>query len=197
MIKAYKYRLKPNREQEKALRRECGTVRYVYNWALEKKIEAYSTEKKTLSEFDLIKMVTVLKRTEGLEWIAETAQNQTLCASMRNLNSAYTKFFKEKKGFPKFKKKGRSRDSITFFRSFHIDADANEGTRKGKIKVPRLGWLNAHIDRIPSADSELKMMTVSHDPSGKWFASVVFDNLRQVPEKKSLPKMENTVGIDL
>ena len=108
MIKAYKYKLKPNENQKIFFEKSFGCTRFVYNWALSKRIEAYQQEKKRLSCIDLCKMLTFLKKEEDKLWLNEVS-NECLQQSIRNMDSAFTKFFREKKGFPKFKSKKDNR----------------------------------------------------------------------------------------
>ena len=70
MFKAYKFRVYPTNEQESKFIQHFGAVRFVYNWALEQKIKVYEIENKSLSRFDLNKMLPDLKREN--EWLKET-----------------------------------------------------------------------------------------------------------------------------
>lgn len=108
MIKAYKYRLYPNGEQRTFFEKSFGCARYVYNWALSKRIEAYQQRKERLSYQDLCKMLTILKKEEDKLWLSEVS-NECLQQSIRNMDSAFTRFFREKKGFPKYKSKKNDR----------------------------------------------------------------------------------------
>ena len=110
MLRAYKYRLQPTQEQRTFFEKSFGCTRYIYNWALAKRIEAYQTEGKRINAIDLCRMLTELKKQEGMEWLKEVS-NECLQQSIRNLDSAFTRFFREKKGFPKFKSKKDSRKS--------------------------------------------------------------------------------------
>jgi putative transposase len=65
MIRGYKYRIYPNRVQVEQLKQMFGNARFVYNWALAKRIEAYESEKKTPSAYDLMKELTELKKQDG------------------------------------------------------------------------------------------------------------------------------------
>ena len=73
MLRAYKYRLHPTKEQKIFFAKSFGCVRYVYNWALNKRIEAYQTENKRINSIDLCKMLTDLKKEEGMEWLKEVS----------------------------------------------------------------------------------------------------------------------------
>lgn len=101
MLKAYKYRIYPSKEQRILIEKHFGCTRFIYNWALDKRIKAYSKDKTSLNFFAMVPELTKLKK--ELEWLKEV-NSQSLQASLLNLDKAFTKFFKEKTGFPKFKK---------------------------------------------------------------------------------------------
>ena len=102
MLKAYKYRIYPNQKQKELLSRIFGQVRFVYNLGLETKIIAYTGNKKHLDMFNLTKQITELKKTDA-PWLKDSP-SQSLQSSIRNLDIAYTNFFRGA-GFPKFKNK--------------------------------------------------------------------------------------------
>lgn len=66
MLKSYEYRLYPNKEQTIMLAKHFGCSRFIYNWALTKRIEEYEKTGKTISKFELNKMITQLKKTKKL-----------------------------------------------------------------------------------------------------------------------------------
>ena len=70
MLRAYKYRIYPNKTQKEQIEKQFGACRFVYNWALEQKIKYYETEKKTLSCFTITNHLAILK-TEGYEWLQD------------------------------------------------------------------------------------------------------------------------------
>jgi putative transposase len=104
-LRAYKYRLYPTPAQAEFLAKQFGCVRYVYNWALEQKSRAYQETKNGLSRFELDKKLTSLKK--ELPWLFEVA-SQPLQQALIHLDKGFTRFFREKKGYPRFKsKRGR------------------------------------------------------------------------------------------
>ena len=144
MVKAYRYRLCPTASQREFFEKSFGCARYVYNWALNMRIEAYQQRKERLSCVDLCKMLTHLKKDEDKLWLNEVS-NECLQQSIRNMDSAFTRFFREKKGFPKFKSKKDGRKSYKAINSVQIDFDIAriklpnfnivEYKEKGKIKT--------------------------------------------------------------
>lgn len=184
MFKSVKYCLLPNEEQKKQLAKYFGCCRFVYNLGLETKISAYASAKKNLTCFDLCKQVTELKHSET-KWLSE-CPSQTLQYSLRNLDNAYTQFFKGG-GFPKFKNK-HSKQSIQFPQGVGIDLD------KGTIFLPKLKNVNFVLHR--KFEGIIKTVTVSKTTTNKYFVSILFDNQNELPSKKIITD-ETTVGIDM
>jgi putative transposase len=103
-----------------------------------------------------------------------------------NLEMAYTRFFKLKKGFPRFKSKHDNRQS------FQVPQFGEVGARF--VKIPKVGEIKAIIDR--KLVGEIKTITISRTPTGKFFASVLCDDGKELPSK--MPTTEaGTIGVDL
>ena len=81
ILRAYKYLLFPTKEQEVLLAKHFGCSRWIYNYALDKKIKSYQQEKKSLSRFEIQKDLPALKKAEDTEWLKEV-NSQTLQASL-------------------------------------------------------------------------------------------------------------------
>jgi putative transposase len=93
MLRAYKYRIYPTDEQKLLLAKTFGCCRFVYNWALNLKIEAYKQEKKSIGNVELInRMKSELKAAH--EWLSEV-NSQSLQSALRNLDTAYKNFFRD------------------------------------------------------------------------------------------------------
>ncbi|WP_291578226.1 RNA-guided endonuclease InsQ/TnpB family protein [Clostridium sp. UBA6640] len=107
MIKALNIRLYPRKDQVQLMYKHIDCMRFVYNWALARQIENYKVKNKKLSVSELGKELTVLKNSEGYEWLYEVS-NATLKESIRDLDKAYKNFFNGS-GFPKFKSKKKSK----------------------------------------------------------------------------------------
>lgn len=102
---ARKVRLYPTAEQEKKMYQHYGGMKFVYNWGLGNNIEYYKTTGKTKSATTLGKELTQLKKQDEYSWLNNISA-ATLKEALRDLQSAYTKFFeiqKKTKGFSKSK----------------------------------------------------------------------------------------------
>ena len=99
MEKAHKFRIYPNQKQKEILNKTFGCCRFVYNHYLAKRIALYETSKTTLTYNQCCKDLTQLK--SELTWLKEV-DKFSLQNSLKDLDMAYQKFFKEKSGFPQF-----------------------------------------------------------------------------------------------
>lgn len=95
--KSYKYRLYPNKEQEIFLNKCFGQARFVYNWALDKKIKYYKENKKSLLKTEYDKDFRNMRNNdENFKWLNDIPE-RIHSYTFINLENAYNKFFKEKK----------------------------------------------------------------------------------------------------
>lgn len=184
MLKAYKYRIFPSEEQQGLLANIFGQTRFVFNLGLETKITAYAGNKTNIDCFDLIKQVKELKDTE-CPWLKE-APSQALQMALRNLDNAYTNFFKGK-GFPKFKNKHGKQ-------SFHLPQGVFLSEDNKQIFLPKLKFVGIDLHREFKGD--IKTVTVSRTVTNKYFVSILVDNKQELPKKKPITE-QSAVGIDL
>src|SRR5437660_2164089 len=102
--RAYKYRVYPTDEQKHVLARTFGCARFVYNWALRQKTDAFYQENKRLSYKDLSASLTYLKQQEEYSWLSEVS-SVPLQQALRHLDRAFLNFFEGRAKYPTFKKK--------------------------------------------------------------------------------------------
>jgi len=186
MIKHYQFRIYPTKSQQVQLEKHFGCVRYIYNWALDRKKSLYEFEKKSITTYELQKELTALK--QEFEWLCEV-NNQSLQQSIQNVDTAFSNAIKHKKGFPKFKNKYKSRDSFKVINSLHLDFENN------KIKIPKM---QEGIDIVlhRTFEGKIKSATISKIPTGKYFASILVDNQQELPVKPKI-QAKTATGIDL
>jgi len=187
MLKTYKYRLYPTSNQIVLFEKHFGCARFVYNWGLQTKIDAYQKESKSLSFYSLIPLLAKLKSEPGKEWLYEV-NSQSLQNSLFNLDKAFTKFFRDKKGFPKFKSKKNNRQSFQIPQNTKIDFESN------RISVPKIKSIKAKISR--KFEGKIKTSTISKTPTGKFFISILVETPDDIQSKPSI-KENKTIGIDL
>ena len=179
MLKAYKYRLYPNKEQQEYFAKCFGCVRFIYNRMLSDKIEYYKETKQKLNN-------TPAQYKKEFPWLKEV-DSLALANAQMNLQTAYNNFFKRPEvGFPKFKSKKNYYYSYTT-----NNQGGNIYVSDGYIKLPKIGLVKVKKHR--GFEGIIKSVTVSKTPTEKYFVSVLVD----CEEQEKLPKSENEIGIDL
>ena len=188
MLKAYKYRLYPTKIQEVLLSKHFGCARYIYNYGLERKIKSYAETKKSLSRFTIQSDLPKLKKSEDTKWLSEV-NSLSLQAALLNLDMAFTRFFKEKKGFPKFKSKHDSRQSFSIPQNTEVDFNNK------RIFIPKFKeGIKCRFSR--KFDGKIKSSTVSRAPTGKYFISILVETNDSIPNKAPIDESK-AVGVDL
>jgi putative transposase len=177
----------PNREQATLISKHFGCVRWIYNWALAAKTKAWADSKKRVSRYDLDKQLPILKKTTETEWLKEV-NAQSLQQAIVHLELAFDKFFKEKKGYPKFKSKRDNHQSFSVPQSTEVDFESQS------IYLPKIGWARLALSR--TFNGQAKTVTVSRTPTGKHFVSVLVDDGKGFPAQKTYSE-KTTIGIDV
>ncbi len=186
--KAYKYRIYPNKKQQELINKHIGCCRFVYNLCLEKKINAYKISKKSISCFELIKLLPLLKKETETSFLKEV-NSLSLQAAIRNLDSAYQRFFKENKGFPKFKSKRNSRQSFQIVQNTNVDFDEN------RVFIPKFEeGIKCRFHRF--FDGKIKTSTISRTSAGRYYIAILVQFDEDNPSKKPIDENQ-AVGIDL
>ena len=183
MLRAYKYELKPTSSQKEQIKRTCGCCRLVYNTMLDRKISAYNDRGETISEAELMRQLTELKSEK--EFLKEVP-SQSLQQAIRNLDSAYSNFFRKNgSGFPKFKKKG-ARDSFRIPVACVVDYD------NWTVKVAKIGTIRFFKGRNKKISGKIKSYTISRTSTDRYFISILY-------ETPDIAKLNNgkSVGIDV
>lgn len=179
--KTYKFRLYPNKEQERMLANYFGSVRFVYNHFLAERKEQYEKTKKSSNYYEQAKELTAMKKTEAFSWLKEI-NSQTLQHALRHLETSYVNFFKGRAKFPRFHSK---KHDGSFAVPQHFKVEGN------RIFIPKFKG-GIKFAKSQDVKGELRNMTVSVTPSGKYYVCI----MAQV-EVEDLEKTNLSVGIDL
>ena len=183
MEKAYKYRIYPNKKQREIITKTFGCCRFVYNTYLAKRIEMYEKNKE---KFSYVQCANDMKNLKSeLEWLKEV-DSTALQSSLKDLDMAYQKFFKEHTGYPKFKSKKTHRYS---YKSKCVNGNIRYCNKY--IKLPKLGMVKTKNKLVPQG--RILNATVSQEPSGKYYVSFCCTDV----DIKPLDKTNNSIGIDL
>jgi len=182
MLKAFKYKLKPNNDQIVLLNKHFGSIRYVYNYFLNERKNEYENNKNTLNYYDNAKSLTELKTKDEFNWLKEI-NSQSLQYSLKSLDGAYQNFFKYKKGFPKFKSK-KSKNSFSVPQSVSI--------KDNTLIIPKF---RDGVKLIKHRDFEgkIKSCTISKTPTNEYFVSILVDTSNDFKFEKT----NKVIGIDL
>ena len=180
MYKAYKYRIYPTSEQETLLAKSFGCARWFWNYALNLCQETYKITGKGLTRGYIQGLLPALKK--EYEWLKDT-YSQCLQVVALNLSTAYKNFFDKRAMLPKFKSK-HGRQSISYPQNVKFDGD--------KINLPKIRLVHCHRHR--DFEGDIKTVTVSRNPDGKYFVSVLVDDGKANPE---LVLVDKAVGIDV
>jgi putative transposase len=186
--KAFRFRLYPNVEQERALKQQFGASRFVFNYFLRLRMDFYTThkeeQKQGLTYNDTAWMLTQLKRQPGYEWL-QGANSQSLQQALLDLDSAYRNFFQDRARFPKFKSK-RSPQSFCVPQHFDLDAENR------RLTIPKLTPLKVVAHRPTTG--RMKHVTISHTPAGKYYAAITCEMETRKPASKTCGR---EIGLDM
>ena len=197
MLRAVKVRLYPNKEQEQTLNKVLGCYRFVYNQTLAQKKTAYDTDKTSLKVTDLSKWFhgTLLKDERYL-WLKEQ-NTKVMKQAIRQMLSAYDKFFKQHNGFPKFKSK--KDNQFALFPSEAISKHNTFETRHISLTTPlkniKFCCSDLYLTRLQKYSKNIRSATLSKTKSGNFFLSILLE-----VDENEYKKFEHTnedVGIDL
>ena len=187
MERAYKYRIYPNKKQQELIQKTFGCVRFVYNYFLDLKQKEYKENKKSISYNGMSKLLTKLKNEK--EWLKEPDKD-SLQKSLKDLDNAYKKFFKEHTGYPKFKSK---KNRYKSYRTSYVKTTAGGNIMfvDKHIKLPKLGLVKVRDKQVPQG--RILNATISQEPNGHYYCSLCCTDVETV----HLPKTNKKVGIDL
>ncbi len=201
ILKAYKYRMYPNKEQITFLENHFGACRFVYNYFWHK-----YRDSKLQSKIELQKELKELKKQDEYKWL-NNINSQSLQVSIHNLMKAYKRAFtrevvRERKtaiakaktpkqkakslhlGFPKFKSKKNS------YQSFNVPQ--NVKVKEGRVYIPKLkSGIKVKFHRMLPQNGRIKQATISRK-NGKYFISILVEEVIEITERPF-----KAVGIDV
>ena len=181
IVKTFKYRCYPTKEQETLLAKHFGSRRFIYNYFLNERKSLYLKNKKTLNYYDNAQSLTALKKEEQYKWLNEV-NSQTLQAALRDLDVAYNKFFRKQARFPRFKAKHNKQ-------SFRVPQSVKYENKE--LKIPKFKQpIKVNKDR--PLTGKILFATLSKKPSGKYFVSITVEteHIAHAPTNKQ-------IGMDL
>lgn len=183
IIKGIKVRLYPTKQQEILMWKSVGAMRFIYNWTLDRQNENYKNKGKFISDNDLRKELTQLKKTDDYKWLNELSSN-LIAQAVKDSCDSYKKFFKGLSNYPKFKTLRKSKSS------FYVRYDRLYPTETN-VNFEKIGRIKIKPNQIPLG---VKCSNPRCIYDGKyWYITISIEsNENQVKLNKDL-----SIGIDL
>ena len=188
MIKSYKVRLEPNKQQEKQMFFQAGCARHIYNWTLAFQKERYEKGEKFISAMGMSKYLTAYKKQEGNEWLKD-CDSIVLVTAYTDACTAFKNFFREvKKGnaksYPRFKSKNKTTPAFApNYQAIKIS--------ENQVKLPKIGIVKLSRKNYIPIVNKYSNPRVTYDGL-HWYISV------GVEQEDYKPELNPTVlGVDL
>ena len=188
MIKSYKVRLEPNKQQEKQMFFQAGCARHIYNWTLAFQKERYEKGEKFISAMGMSKYLTAYKKQEGNEWLKD-CDSIVLVTAYTDACTAFKNFFREvKKGnvksYPRFKSKNKTTPAFApNYQAIKIS--------ENQVKLPKIGIVKLSRKNYIPIVKKYSNPRVTYDGL-HWYISV------GVEQEDYKPELNPTVlGVDL
>src|SRR2546428_7491335 len=182
--RAYQYRFYPTPEQVQVLARTFGCARYVYNWALRLRTDAYYKDQQRIGYNALSARLTLLKQDASHTWL-----NEVSCVppqqALRHLEKAFHHFFEGRAKYPTFKKRSGEQSAEYTTSAFKWDG---KFLTLAKMDTP----LDIHWSCPLPKGCKPTTVTVSKDTAGRSFVSILLEE-----DIKPLPVVNKQVGLDL
>ena len=195
MIETLKVQLNPNNKQLTKLFQYANCSRFAYNWAIAREQENHKLGNKFLSDCDLRKEFTQLKKQENHKWLTNISNDVTKQAIKDACNS-YKRFFKGQTKYPKFKSKKNSKQSFyqdnvkIKFTNTHVKVEGFAGSKRPNKQ--KLNWIKlSEKGRIPT-NCKYMNPRITYDGL-HWWVSVSIE----VDNNTNSPPISEVIGIDL
>ncbi len=189
IVKTFKFRLKPNKEQKHLFAQFAGATRFVFNRALEQIKKASESGQKFPNYNDAASVLVRMKLNDETAWLKKI-HSQVLQQSLMDLYNGINLFFTNRKNkkrrdirFPKFKKKGH-KASFRFPQSVQCEG--------GKVNLPKIGWVSYKNSRL--IEGTIKQATIILQGE-HWYVCIVCEIEIEIPEMHF--SEDDAVGIDV
>ena len=187
---AYRFRLFPDEHQEQLIGQNLGACRWLYNRMLSDRTETYRqsgiSEKRTPAWYKHLHPYC--------DWLKK-ADSLALANVQLNLEKAFDSFFSSRSGYPKFKRKSAHYDSYT---TNMVNNNIVLKRRHGKayLHLPKIpGFMKMKGGRLPGSEEKLKSATVTREPDGKYYVSLLYEMPSVKPDDHC--STDKAVGLDM
>ncbi len=182
--RSYKYRFYPSDEQKHILAQTFGCCRYVYNWALRQRTDAYYQRGERLYYEGTAQRLVLLKKQEETVWLQEVS-SVPLQQSLRHLDKAFRNFFEGRADYPTFKKKRNQQAATYASNAFTWDG---RHLTLAKMDAPlKITWHRPLPDGCKPSS-----VTVTKDEADRYFISILVEE-----DIKLLEVTSKMLGLDL
>jgi len=192
MLKGIQVKLYPNQEQLALIKQHADASRWVYNECVARGKDNYEKSGQTLSKYQLMKDVAVLKNeSDDHSWLQQVA-SQVLQQAVHNYDQAMSNFFRRIKagkvpGYPKFKSRYNSTHSFKFAQYVRVNEEHT------KIRLPKIGWVVIRGGQQLTSSMTVKSVTVRYHNSGLVLVSILVDDKNHASANIGTA----TVGLDV
>lgn len=186
VLKAYKYRIYPTASQIVLIEKHFGSTRFLYNYFLDYRQKEYAKGNKKVGYLVTQGELTKLKHFEEYKWLNECS-SQSLQMALRDLDGAFTRFFKKQGGYPKFKSKKHTHQSFT--------APQNIKVANNRVFFPKFAQegIKTKLHREMPNGALLKQATISKQ-NNQYFISILTEDHISIPKPI---KAKKAVGLDM
>lgn len=188
MIKSIKVMLLPNNKQRTKLFQYANTARFAYNWAIARQQENYKSGGKFVSDNDLRKEFTQLKKQQDFQWLNEVSNNVTKQA-IKDACNTYKRFFKGQCKYPKFKSKRKSTPSFyqdnckIQFSETHIKVEGFTMSKKGNKQ--KINWIKLAEKNCIPVNSKYTNPRITFDGLNWWISvGIEYEDYTTLPSKE-------------
>ena len=188
MTMAYKFRLEPTRSQAQLLHQNAGCCRFVFNQGLDFRAKAWKRRGESRGLADTMRFLQQLK--DAKPWLKDACA-QSLQQSLRNLDAAFTCFFRDPghTGFPRYKRKS-GRQTMKYPQGCKVDF------QKQRLFLPKVGWVACIFHR--RFEGVVKTVTVSIEATGEFHASINVEVPAVAVKTPEMPETEvDVLGVDM
>ncbi len=191
MPSAHRFGLYPSRAQEARMFRTLEACRHLWNDALSHRRDRWQNRHMSTS-YNHQQWVLTAERHADPELGA--LHSQVAQDVLRRLDRAFRAFFEHRRGYPRFKK-FRESGSFTYPQAYN--SSVKPDAKRGRLFLSKIGNVPVVFHRQFPKDSRMKICTVIREPDGKWFASLVFEEVVPLQNVPSVVMMMPPVGVDL
>ncbi len=195
MPSALRFRLYPNKEQEESMLRTLEACRKLWNDALSHRRDRWQNGRRSTS-YNYQQWVLTAERHADSELGA--LYSQAAQDVLHRLDKAFRAFFEHRARYPRFKTY-REYGSFTYPQAYN--GSVKPDALRKRLFLSKVGNIRAVFHRPIPRDARLKTCTVVREPDGKWYASLVYEEVVPLQGIEIAPVITATpllpVGIDL